>query len=120
MFHFQTAPVFQRIITNVYLEIQMMSGVKSTDVKALVNIMEFNHIVIVMFKTLGVAALHLAHLAEPILQKTNVKEELEVVFVFILILDNVIRKVLYQNIIILCFIIPWHQHIITSNIFSLL
>ena len=105
MFHFQTAPVFQRIITNVYLEIQTISGVNLTDVKRLVNIGEFNHIVIVGFKTLGVAALHLAHLAEPILQKTNVKEELEVVFVFILILDNVIRKVFYQNMIILHFMI---------------
>ena len=67
----------------------MMFGAINTDVKRLIHILEFKDIVRVMFKTLGVAARHLARLAELISQKTNIKGELELVFVFILILDNV-------------------------------
>ena len=110
MIHFQTVTVSLQIITNVYLEIQMVNGATLTDVMQLLNIGEFNNIVTVMFKTLGVAALHLAIYSnnKPILPKMNVKEQLEKEFVFILILDNVQLKVIILNMMILYLLNPWH------------
>ena len=101
--------MLQQIITNVCLEIQMVNGATNTDVKRLLIIGEFNNIVIVISKTPCVAALHLAVYSisyfKAILLKMNVTERLERVFVFILILDNVLPKVIYLKMMILYFLV---------------